>query len=693
MTGGNILRVLIVDQTANDVEPLIDTLRSAGYGVFPKYVAGRTEFQSEIEAEEWDLVLCGTAVEGLDVAEVVRRLDEVRAGAAVIVVYDEANGDGQACVVEALQAGASDAVSRSNSVHLQLVVKREIKRLALYRAHEEASRAHIEVQERSLVLLESSRDAIAYVHQGMHVYVNASYAKTFGHENLEDLLGLPIMNMIVESQQEGFKRVLRRYSSSNADGGFFEAKCVNASGEEFQANMELTTVTYEGEECLQVIVRPLAPTVSEEEREALEQGDDALILLDVQEFLSAVESKLGETEGRTYLLLCIQIDDFDGLAQRIGIEHAEPFVLRVGNVIEDCVPARVALGKQSVCAFVLLVEADEETGSAIADQVCRRVSQNPFSGIAPASESLSVTCSIGIASVERGAGDASLFLNSAIDACRRASTSGGNRIEVWKEATTDEIIGPANSGSFVLDALENDRVRLLFQPIVSLQGDSTAIYEAYPRVLDAEGNSMDVGEVCSNVKDIDTLTKLDEWIVDVAVRMLAERQKQEDDVHLFLRLSDHALSSERVLLFLSERLRGARLAGQWLTLQISETAALEQNKNVRAFLKGLRPLGCRSAVDHVGATRNTLDHVKKLPVDYLKLDASLCRRMMDSKQAQERVAAVVQLAGTMGIQTIATGVEEASCLTLLWQHGVDLAQGHCIQEASDVLQYDFAHES
>ncbi len=692
MAGGGIVRVLTIDRTETDAEPLIDTLRSTGYSVFHKHVPGAAELSSELAAQEWDLLLCGKGFELVDAAEAVRCLQEVRARTAVIVVYDEAEKDEQACVVEALQAGASDAVSRGNSVHLQLVVNREIKRLALLRAHEKAERAYVEMRERCLVLLESSRDAIAYVHQGMHVYANTAYAKTFGYENLEELFGMPIMNMILPDKQEAFKKFLRCYSSKESHVPLLESTCINASGKEFDVNMELARVVYEGEECLQVIVRPLVKEVEEAQSNILERY--ALPkLCDGPYFLSALGKASSEIESIPASVLYVEIDDFYSLRQRIGVEATETVVLRVGSLLEKCAPKQSLIARFADHALALLLEAQEpETGLIVAEEIRRRVAECPLSDLMPGGGSSSVTCSTGIAFVLEQTGNGGAFLDNARGACRTAMTSGGNRVEIWKAASLGDTIGSPTPASLVGDALESNRVSLVFQPIVSLQGDSTAMYEADPRALDAEGNPVNEEQFFSDLKELNTATKLDEWVVEAALTVLLEQQKQQGDIRLFLRLSDHAFRNELLLLFVREKLRSAKLSGQSLTLQISEKAALGQTKNVRAFLSGLKPIGCRSAVEHVGRTLNGLDHLKKLPVDYFKLDRSLCGRMLNGTEGQKSVAGIVQLAKTIGVQTIATGVDEADCLALLWQSGVDFAQGRCIQEASEVLQYDFSNE-
>lgn len=561
MTGGSLLRVLTVDRTANDAEPLIDMLRSAGYGVFPKHVPNGTELLAELANEEWDLVLCGKDVEGLDVAETVRYLQDVRTGTAVIVVYDEAHTDNQACVVEALQAGASDAVSRANPMHLQLVVNREIQRLVLHRAHQKATHNCVELQERCTVLLESSGDPVAYIHQGMHVYANGSYARIFGYKNLEDLLGLPIMNMIVPAQQGVFKEFLRQCSPKPSGNPSFEATCVNAGAEEFSVRMELAAVTYEGENCLQVIIRPSPSKVG--------RGNP--------------ENSRYESSSR----------DSAHASSRNQVGRN---VERDGGKIQS----RVAAGKN-----------------------------------VPKSQSVSE----------------------------------------------------------LRDALDRGRLSLLFQPIVSLQGENTAMYEAYLRVLNAEGKPVNTDELFFGPEDVNTATKLDEWIVEAVLKVLRDQKKQKEQLRFFLRLSDYALRNELLLLSLREKLRAARLAGQCLTLQISEKSAIQETKNVRAFLSGLKPLGCRSAIEQVGLTGKTLDHVKELPVDYVKLHVSLCQGMMKGKEGRESMATIVQFAKSMGFQTVATGVQEAACLALLWQSGIDFAQGHCIQEPSEVLEYDFGNEN
>lgn len=687
MAGGGIVRVLTIDRTANDAEPLIDTLRNAGFGVFHKHVLNPTELLSELGNQEWDLLLCGKDAEVMDVAEAVRYLQDARANTPVIVVHDEADQGQPRSVVEALQAGASDAVSRANTAHLQLVVNREIERLALRRAHEKTERAYAEMQQRCLVLLESSRDAIAYVHQGMHVYANTAYAKAFGYENLDELLGMPIMNMIMQGQQKAFKRFLRSYCSKESDVPYLESTCVNAAGEEFRVNMELASVVYEGEECVQVIVRPVVND-SEEEAQALPK------LCDGPYFFNVLEKVSSNVENERAFVLYVEVDEFGSLKQRLGLEATEIAILRIGSLLEKSVSEQSLVARFADGALTLLLEAQErEMGViTIAEEIRRRVMECLLSDLLPEGEGLSVTCSIGIASILSRTGNENAFLDNARAACRRARMSGGNRVEIWKEGILSDTTRSPKLTPVVRDALENDRIALLFQPIISLQGDSTAMYEADLRVLDVEGNFINTEQLFSEVKELDAATKLDERVIEEVLTVLGGQQKQQRDIRFFLKLSDHAFRNERLLLFLREKLKNAKLSGQSLTLQISEKAALEQTKNVRAFLSGLAPIGCRSAVAHVGRTLNGLGHIKELPVDYLKLDASLCGRMTNGTGGQESVASIVQLAKTIGIQTIATGVDEADCLALLWQSGVDLAQGRCIQEPSKVLQYNFNNE-
>lgn len=694
MTEDSLLRVLTMDRTPNDAEPLIDALRGSGYGIVHKYIPNLAKFNSELTTQEWDLVLCGEDLEGLEVAEIVKYVQEVKSGTAVVVVYDDAHKDRQAAAMGALLAGASDAVSRANPAHLQLVVNREMRRLALHRAHEKATRAFAEMQERCMILLESSQDAVAYVHQGMHVYANASYAKIFGYEKLEDLLGLPIMDMIVREQQDNVKKLLRQYHLQKLKTSHFETICVNAGGKAFDAKIEVAAVSYEGEHCLQVIVRGFVSEGNEQHHRNAKEHNNLYKLFDRQSFLKAMEESLKKTQNKTTLLCYLEIDDFDVLKQRLGIEAGEAVVLRVASVLKRCVPNQAMLARLSDGALALMCTAEEALpGAMIAEKIRQGMTEYSLADLSFGAEPKAVTCSIGIASVPFRTEDSGILLDEACAACRRASMLGGNRAEIWNETAVRENTHSLKSASVVCSALESGRVALLFQPIVSLHGDSTEMYEACLRVSDKDGNRVNTEELFVDAHKIDTVTKLDEWVIDGAVAILGKQQQQKGRICFFLRLSDHAVRNELLLLFLSEKLRGARLMGQLLTLQISETAVLQQTKHVRAFLNGLKPLGCRSAIEHVGLTLNSLDHLKELPVDYFKLHASLCQRLMKVKEGQAGVAAIVQLAKSMGVQTIATGVQEAACLSLLWQNGVDLAQGPCIQEPSEVLQYNFGNEN
>ena len=132
-----------------------------------------------------------------------------------------------------------------------LVANRELAGLAERRAAELALR---EAEKRCQLLLDSSVDAITYVHDGMHIYANRSYMALFGYEDAEELEGLPVIDLIASCDQGPFKDFLKGYQNDQRQT---ELVCtgVKLDGQEFKARISLSAATYDGEPCIQVVIR------------------------------------------------------------------------------------------------------------------------------------------------------------------------------------------------------------------------------------------------------------------------------------------------------------------------------------------------------------------------------------------------------------------------------------------------------
>lgn len=221
-------------------------------------------------------------------------------------------------------------------------------------------------------------------------------------------------------------------------------------------------------------------------------------------------------------------------------------------------------------------------------------------------------------------------------------------------------------------ALREDLFAVHYQPIVSLADGRPAHYEALVRLADdpsglvAPGRFLPAAERYGLVRDIDRL---------VLARVAAMLGARDGGPRVAINLSALSVTDPAMLTHVERCLQREGADPGRLVIEITETAAISDMDRARAFCQGLAALGCEVALDDFGAGYGSFHYLTRLPFDYLKIDGSFVRALTGSHNDQLVVQALVGLAQSMGVRTIAEYVTDRPTLTLLRRYGVDYAQG------------------
>ena len=694
MKHDNALRLLIIERTSNDAELLLNVLRRGRYAVRPRYVQGADELQEALDESTWDLILSVPNVGKFEVSDVMELVRRSKQDTPLIVVYDDQIKDKNRFITDTLRLGAKDAIARDELDHILLVVARELDNLAERRDRRRTEHAFVELQKRVNSMMDSSQDAIAYVHDGMHIHGNPTYLEMFGYKDMDELEGLPVMDLIAADDQGLFKEVMRQVikdgnSQSIKIGGH------RADGEEFVLRMDIAAAKYDDENCLQVVIKN--QSVSDDFQQQLEiliKRDQLTGLYNHQYFLhelnQAVTRALDEEERS--VLINIRLDDFDSIRDNIGPAASDQVIQDIAELLHNQVSEHEILARFGDSEFAILrPQKGTKYALALSESICKEIkghiSETP-------GQSVATTCSIGIAPIKETVLSTEEALEYVSQTCKEASDKGGNRVEVYTPAA-DPGRGPSIQGNIAQelnDAINEKRLSLFHQPIVSLHGDTNRIYEAFLRMRDRDGEIIAGSELIAAAEKENLITELDKWVIENALSMLKSYQDQGESLHLFIKLSDAAIRDETVLLHLTKELKKNNLKGECLTLEISEITALGQVKHAKSFVTALKKLNCSAAIEHFGTGLNSFSILNHLDVEYLKIDGSLIKNLSNDKESQATVRSIHARAGDLGKTTIATSVQDATSLAILWQSGINFAQGNYIQEPDEAMEYDFSGE-
>ena len=686
------LNLAVIEESRSDAEALANILRDGGLKNRLTYVAGKSDFAKLVDEGAPDLIL-HAASDRLTLQDVCGTLARQGIDTPVIAVAENCD---EPAVIAALRAGACDLCSYDQPDHLQLIARRETGRLLLSRKVQSLQDLLDETEKRTQLLMESSRDAIAYVHQGTHIFANKTYLDMFGFDSKDDIEGTPLMDMVAPDDHDRFKEFLRSYDAGGSTDSEFRTRGVLVDGNQFEAVLEFTRARISGELCTQIIIRNDSADSKELELKIqnLTRQDMVTGLYNRQYFLQELElaCKYAAKNGTTGALLYLLIDNFKDIKDSVGIGIADRIIADVADILKaDCAAGDIVSRFGDHSFAVLRADCDETSIKSLGDAL-RRHLEDHVADIE--NHSVTTTCSIGMSLVSEATTLAQDVLTRADLACEVARSSGGNQIYLHNPVV-DEKLGKERNEQIhelIREALDRDLFRLMFQPIVSLQGDTRENYEVLLRMVGTDSELILPAQFLSVAANTGQISDIDRWVIKNAFRTLAARRNDDHDTRFFLKIAPGTLVDERLAEFVIGCLREVKLLGEAIVFEIPEQAGTLHLNQAKYFIKQLTEYGCGTALEHFGNSPNSFQLLKHLPVDYLKIDGSFIHNLATSSENQAAVRNILETARGMKIQCVAEFVEDPHSLAVLWQNGIDYIQGNFLQEPSGRLEYDFTSE-
>jgi len=383
-------------------------------------------------------------------------------------------------------------------------------------------------------------------------------------------------------------------------------------------------------------------------------------------------------------LLFLDLDHFkdvnDSLGHRTGDELLTHVALLLRGLIRETdVTAR--LGGDEFTVILPYAAATE--ARAVADKLLTNLQSHSFT---VAGQPLTITASLGIALFPEHGVTAEELLSHADLAMYEAKQNGRNQISMYR-ADADwqsQIESRLAWRRRIWEALDKERFTLHAQPILDLRRNQISQYELLLRMIGDGGETIDAGRFIDNADRFGLIQSIDRWVVNQAIQLLAEHRRMGRELVLEVNLSGKALSDAKLLKVIERGLGEGGLNPKNLILEVTETAAISNLLEAQEFIRNLKAIGCRFALDDFGVGFSSFYQLKQLPVDFLKIDGSFIREVATSDVDQHLVRAIVELAHALNKETIAEFVGDQETVEVLREIGVDYAQGYHIGEAAEL---------
>ena len=684
-----VIRLLLVEDQLEDAEQLISMLRNGGMAIRPQRPESPEELDTLLASQSIDMVLARNDARYIPFAEVARR---VEATGKDIPVLATSSALDEATVLAGITAGARDVALRSRAEHVQFVVRNEFEALLSRRALRHLEAALRETERRCDALISSSRDPIAYVHEGMHIRANEAYLEMFGFEEFDEIEGLSVLDLISPENADTFKQLLKRIDKGETPPRQLSIKAQRADGSAFDAAMEFTSATYEGEPCLQIVFRQ--QTVDADmvrELDTLRQRDPVTELFNRQYFMSEVEAAVATAavgKGAQSLLL-IEPDNYENRLGEIGLAQADNLLKLIAAKLQTVIEGDVAVARFSDHSFAILCRGhDHKQTLAQAERI--RVA---FDGqiLEVGSHSLSLTVSIGGVQIGEKIASVPQIMAKASQCLQSAEGVGGNRIEIFDPAARDRAEEDLIQAwvQRIREALREDQFVLNFQPMISLTGDPNEHYEVLMRMKAPTGEIVAPDQFMAIAEEHGLLPDLDRWVIGRTISLLAERRKAGKDTTLFVKVSPSSLVDGDLHNFIGSQLKAHAVPGEHLVLQLPESKIFAHLRPLQAFQKIVAGYGCKLCLEQFGTSLNSFQMLTHFDPAILKIDRSFIADLAKNAESQKKVREFVSKARELGKQTVAEFVSDAASMTVLFSIGVDLVQGNFLAPPSAAMNYEF----
>ncbi len=432
----------------------------------------------------------------------------------------------------------------------------------------------------------------------------------------------------------------------------------------------------------------------EQEIQRLAYADMLTGLANRRKMYAVGDRVLADVERREDLaLIYLDLNGFKDVNDSLGHDMGDVLLVEVGRCLRDCLRQQDLVARLGGDEFAILLHPRSlEDATIVAQRMLQRLHQ-PFY---IKGKSILIGASLGIAPVKaevRGLNFSQLLTQADI-AMYQAKRRGGDAVVVFGEEMQRSAIARVNLEMDLRQAIPNDELRLHYQPIFSLSegGAKPALhaFEALVRWQHPQRGLLRPQEFLPEAESIGQLVDIDRWVMLQACQSLAQWQPDLDDNHplgIHVNLSRLSLAQPDLVPFVQGLLIRYELQPHRLTLEILEETIIDEAPILEENLHALRALGVRLSLDDFGTGYSSLSYLHRLPIHGIKIDRSFVSHMQDSRENEEIIRSIVALAQSLGLETVAEGIELDEQLNHLKSLKCTYGQGHLL---SDGVEKEYA---
>ncbi len=427
-----------------------------------------------------------------------------------------------------------------------------------------------------------------------------------------------------------------------------------------------------------VIVR-----ISEKNRQLAYQAthDPLTGLINRREFEIRVERAIAHARAQaaTHALLYLDLDQFKIVNDTCGHAAGDELLQQLAQILLSTVRHRDTLSRLGGDEFGMLLEnCPLDKAVEIANNLLKSIEGYQFTW---SESTFTLGISIGIVPIDRSTTDIASAMSAADSACYIAKESGRNQVQIahMGDRRLQERHGEMQWVARLNAALEQDRFVLYYQPVIpcAKKTPGRKHLEILVRLIDHDGTIISPVSFLPAAEKYNLVTNIDRRVIEHSFKWLAENSGGNNQtITLSVNLSGQAIGSPDMLKFILDMAEATGAPPEQVIFEVTETAAIANITAATSFMLTLRGCGFRFALDDFGSGLSSFTYLKKLPVNFLKIDGVFVRDIQSDPVDYAMVKSISELGHLLGKETIAKFVETIELSDELRKMGIDYVQGH-----------------
>lgn len=650
-------------------------LKSFRMPVESVWINSEAELTEQLQERLWDLILYDdqAALQSRDIRQLIKARN--RDIPWILIGSDNS----PEYMREGLLQQASAVIPRHQPELLMLVIRRELYHLENRKRRRQAEFHLLELEKQQRQLIESSTLALAYLNREFKfLFANPAFLQSLGYSQLAQLQGKTLLDITVTEQQRQLRQRHQDYLASPEEPLQLSLSLLNAQQRAVNATLQLSRSRFERTPC--TLLQLETEQAVSSHTASLNQEDDLVSGLKSKIYLNTHldEAILAASKQETALaqLIYLRIVQHELIKVESGTGGVDNCIRMLAEHLRAQVPDHHILARYGTDAFAILMrDSSSDEALQMAEQL-----QQSLADLSTANDELfDLSCSISIAQIDAETISTQALLKDVRQALQP------NCIHVCQTAQQKQAQGI--SISMLRDAIENNQLKLLFQPMVGLHGHGEHIYEVLFRLVDGAANELSPSLFMAMLDHAELSTEIDRWVVAESIRQLATSAGKDDNL-LFININSRTLADESFQAWLADQLQALGINGKQLVFQISEQDATENIKQANLFVQSLQQFSAQACIKHYGSSIDSESVLRHVPTRYIKLDGSFIRELHD-KSKHEAFDKLLEPLKNDHKTIIAPLVENTHPMSKLWSSGIHFVQGFYLQAPRERMDYDF----